>query len=1305
MANIALYPGGYKPPHIGHYKAAKIASQQVEKVIVFVGPKERESITQDMSVKLWELYTQGENIEIRKANISPVRDVYDFVELEAKDGDTLFFIKGEKDNEDPRFVRIPTYAKKFNKKINIEFINIPDQTSRTNKKISGTLMRSYIKNDNKEFFIDGLPLNTDEKAAWNIVTNLKEDLYHPDDHYRDFAKTNDPNPKKLTSNNYKYRNGGIGSALYRKRNFGEEVQNEKGKILHVYDFDDTIAKVKTNIKTVITSPTDPDFYQELDISSEEFPTKSKELEARLGNLDITYDFKNFEKQIRDAIINTGVVSKLKNSLSKTEVKTTILTARSIGHPVTRYMREELGLDAYVVPLGLQVDGKVTGQDKANWIENHIKKGYQTIYFIDDSEENRTSVSALKDKYPDIFLKVEDPASIREMMGTMNNQEKAKHSKNLKRLKKDLKKQGDQYIKVPDYLKGTLTRKLYEISFSDDVINSFNIQDTLVTDVWENNKLKPEIRKKLLLIAQDFFESLELPKNTILKDIKLTGSLANYNWSKFSDVDLHLVLDYSQIVKNKNFARDYFLAKKSIWNERHEIDMFGYPVEVYVEDKDEKHTASGLYSVLNDKWINEPVKNKIILDKEDIKSKAEGYWSQLPQIKILFNNKQYQEVINSVDRIKERLRNMRSSGLEKGGEYSVENLAFKVLRRTDFILQLNDLKTKSYDTMMSLNESTAVIHDKFIPLEVMDTPELQVQGMMGRNELEGGMIFPYLDIAKRQFHMQNCKIPLDIVFIDNNKINKIDHSASPCKGGWCPKYTGKADTVLELPGGYCKNNNVNVGDYIGINYNELPDVMFNPINEVDPKKGTGKKPKGSGRRLYTDENPKDTVKVKFSTRQDIVDTLTKKSFKSKSHARQSQIINLIHQRVRAALGRTKDPQKKKRLKSAFEYIKKRKEASKKKTQRMKKEGTFTKAWWKEIINETLLTEGGAAGHMAHPFNLSNVNSGKDLLNIFEKTAESLNKTPGSVKIDGVNSSIRLVDLDGKKQFVMDRGSKKSLDVKGITKDDLLSRFGDGHGMVKVGGEVLDMFNEALPSLEADLKKLGAYDDPNILFNMEYVSGKTNVQDYGSNFIAIHGLNKIETKEVQGKRKMLTKRVSSEVSYDKSALESLLNNLKPTAKKNDFEVYGSVPTEMKKKPNFNAALSKQYTIEAGENTVNKSLSDLLNELNNIPEKDFIFMNVNGTKKKVGAVSKQVYLAILQKENIEDLFDDENDKQKAIEGFTTYLATEKLGDEILKVLDSPMGSVENHEGEVIRDKNIATQPYKITGKFILGGMVSDF
>ena len=112
-------------------------------------------------------------------------------------------------------------------------------------------------------------------------------------------------------------------------------------------------------------------------------------------------------------------------------------------------------------------------------------------------------------------------------------------------------------------------------------------------------------------------------------------------------------------------------------------------------------------------------------------------------------------------------------------------------------------------------------------------------------------------------------------------------------------------------------------------------LIDILNEIDPKVGTGKKPKGSGRRLYTDENPKDTVSIKFKTAQDIKDTLSKTSFKSKSHARQSQIINLIHQRVRAAYQNAKDPDVKRRLKTALDYAEQRKEASKKKTQAMKK----------------------------------------------------------------------------------------------------------------------------------------------------------------------------------------------------------------------------------------------------------------------------------------------------------------------------------------------------------------------------------
>jgi hypothetical protein len=136
-----------------------------------------------------------------------------------------------------------------------------------------------------------------------------------------------------------------------------------------------------------------------------------------------------------------------------------------------------------------------------------------------------------------------------------------------------------------------------------------------------------------------------------------------------------------------------------------------------------------------------------------------------------------------------------------------------------------------------------------------------------------------------------------------------------------------------------------------------------VDETDPKVGTGKKPKGSSRRLYTDENPKDTVSVKFRTKEDIIDTLNKESFKSKPHKRQSQIINLIHQRVRVALENAKDPETKKRLKRAFDYIEIQKEKSKEKTKRLQKEG-FDKKITCQCGWSWNLSDGGEEPYLCH-----------------------------------------------------------------------------------------------------------------------------------------------------------------------------------------------------------------------------------------------------------------------------------------------------------------------------------------------------
>ncbi len=356
--------------------------------------------------------------------------------------------------------------------------------------------------------------------------------------------------------------------------------------------------------------------------------------------------------------------------------------------------------------------------------------------------------------------------------------------------------------------------------------------------------------------------------------------------------------------------------------------------------------------------------------------------------------------------------------------------------------------------------------------------------------------------------------------------------------------------------------------------------------------------------------------------------------------------------------------------------------------------------KKNLNEStmkltsLITEGGAGGHMAHPFDIDWVKTGKDLVKVFVQSAEYLKKGPASVKIDGVNASIRLININGQRQFVMDRGSNKPLDVKGITKAELEDRFGAGHGMIIVGGKVLDIFNTAIPDIAPFLKKLGMWDNPNIMFNIEYVAGSTNVLSYNKNFLAIHGLLEIE--QITPKR-----RATKEISYNKKALQDLLNALAPTANENGYEVLGSVPTTLDSDPDFKSELSKRYTVIVNGAKQTKTLSQWLATAKN--EKETFIKLADG--KQVGAQSKQILMAIADKKDVAELVADPADVEKAINGFVMYLATMELGNAVLEALSSPLGPVREHEGIVIRDPNIYNKPFKITGRFIVKGLESSF
>lgn len=234
------------------------------------------------------------------------------------------------------------------------------------------------------------------------------------------------------------------------------------------------------------------------------------------------------------------------------------------------------------------------------------------------------------------------------------------------------------------------------------IKSLSVKDNLNEEIWTEEKtLKPEIREKLIGIAEDFFEELDIPWAE-LEDIRFTGSLANYNWSKYSDVDLHLVIDYRLVDENVDLVEEYFKARKNLWNNQHDISIHGFDVEVYVEDAQGEHFSSGVYSVLMDEWITEPKPVKPQIDKKAIRNKTKVIMRLIDDLVVeKFKEKKYEEAIEAAELMSEKVKKMRQSGLESGGEYSVENLTFKILRRNGTLDKLYEIKLDSYDRMMSV----------------------------------------------------------------------------------------------------------------------------------------------------------------------------------------------------------------------------------------------------------------------------------------------------------------------------------------------------------------------------------------------------------------------------------------------------------------------------------------------------------------------------------------------------------------------------------------------------------------------------
>jgi hypothetical protein len=220
-------------------------------------------------------------------------------------------------------------------------------------------------------------------------------------------------------------------------------------------------------------------------------------------------------------------------------------------------------------------------------------------------------------------------------------------------------------------------------------------------IWNKNKedkyiLDEKIRLKLLEIADAWVEFAKIPKKYI-KNILFTGSLANYNYTELSDIDLHILVDYSSVKIDFDFLYDYYKDKKSIWSENHDIKIKGYPVELYAQPMSEKpHTNQGVYSVTNNKWIKEPEPVEIDIEGDVVFNRKLSEFKE--QIEDIIEGK---GTLKNIEKFREKIRKMRGAAIAKSGEFSQENLIFKSLRNEGYLEKLSNYHHELVDKKLSL----------------------------------------------------------------------------------------------------------------------------------------------------------------------------------------------------------------------------------------------------------------------------------------------------------------------------------------------------------------------------------------------------------------------------------------------------------------------------------------------------------------------------------------------------------------------------------------------------------------------------
>lgn len=248
----------------------------------------------------------------------------------------------------------------------------------------------------------------------------------------------------------------------------------------------------------------------------------------------------------------------------------------------------------------------------------------------------------------------------------------------------------------------------EIESSEINLKPFKPKNELEPHLWVDGKLDSRVRLKLLDIADDFIKTLNIKWVKPL-DIVLTGSIANYNWSEFSDIDVHVIMDYDDVSSKREFVEKYFKTKRDEWSEAHdELTIFGYPVEMFVEDSENPSDSSGVYSLNSNKWLVKPTDMKEMeSDPEYVKDVAAKIITKIEalcdKIETETDTVKVRKATDKLEKIYDYLKHARQKSLKEDGEMGFGNILWKIVKHMGYIEMLWDCFNTSYDKSNSLNE--------------------------------------------------------------------------------------------------------------------------------------------------------------------------------------------------------------------------------------------------------------------------------------------------------------------------------------------------------------------------------------------------------------------------------------------------------------------------------------------------------------------------------------------------------------------------------------------------------------------------